>query len=164
MLAYTADGFVPATIEPRPLKDVSAITFLGAEVAAKHPVVTTWKVPPPSTVDYEKEVIDKGPYLPLRTLALDNAFPVLQGYKNYVGIGYHANIADPLAYANVGITAAYTPTSSLPGNERATWKSRANIWVGAARCRGIDPISTICSVPPSAAARDTRPNLVTPTG
>src|SRR5258706_10393276 len=37
---YTGAGFVPAIIEPRVLKDVSAITFLGAEVAAKHPVVT----------------------------------------------------------------------------------------------------------------------------
>jgi len=30
---YSAAGFAPALIEPRPLKDVSAITFLGAEVA-----------------------------------------------------------------------------------------------------------------------------------
>ena len=118
VLAYTAEGFVPTTIEPRPLKDVGAITFLGAEVAAKYPVVTTWKVPPPSTVDYDKEVIDKGPYLPLRNLALDNAYPVLQGYKNEVGIGFHANFADPLAYANFGVTAAYTPTSNLPASEK----------------------------------------------
>jgi hypothetical protein len=118
VLAYTAEGFVPATIQPRVLQDVSAITFLGTEVATKYPVVKTWQVPPPSTVDYEKEIIGKGPYIPLRNLALDNAFPVVQGYKNYVGIGYHANIADPLSYANFGITAAYTPTSSLPSDER----------------------------------------------
>jgi len=118
VLAYTADGFVPAMIEPRPLKDVSAITFLGSEVAEKYPVVKTWQVPPPSTVDYDKEVIDKGPYFPARNVVLDNAFPVLQGYKNYIGLGYHANFADPLTYAEVGITAAYTPTSALPGVER----------------------------------------------
>jgi Tol biopolymer transport system component len=34
---YTGAGFVPATIEPKVLKDVSAITFLGAELAEKHP-------------------------------------------------------------------------------------------------------------------------------
>ena len=44
---------------------------------------------------------------------------MLQGYKNYAGIGYHANIEDPLAFAKIGITAAYTPTASLPANERA---------------------------------------------
>ena len=118
VLAYTADGFIPATIDPRPLQDVGAITFLGTEVATKYPVVKTWQVPPPSTVDYDKEVIGKGPYIPLRNLALDNAFPVLQGYKDYAGIGYHFNIADPLTYAEIGITAAFTPTSNLPGDER----------------------------------------------
>ncbi len=49
VLAYTAEGFVPATIDPRPIEDVSAITFLGTEIAAKYPVVTTWQVAAPST-------------------------------------------------------------------------------------------------------------------
>jgi hypothetical protein len=118
VLAYTAEGFIPATIDPRPIEDVSAIKFLGAELAAKYPIVTTWKVPPPSTVDYDKEVIGKGPYFPLHDIALDNAFPVLQGYKSYAGVGYHFNIADPLAYSSFGITAAYTPTSNLSGDQR----------------------------------------------
>ena len=47
VLNYTAEGFVPAIIEPRPIKDVSAITFLGAELVEKYPVVKTWQVPPP---------------------------------------------------------------------------------------------------------------------
>ena len=118
VLVFTAEGFVPATIEPRPLKDVSAITFLGAEVAAKHPVVKTWQVPPPSVVDYEREVVSKGPYRPLRNLAIDNAFPVLQGYKDSVGAGIRVNIADPVPYVNIGITAAYTPDNKLPSEER----------------------------------------------
>jgi hypothetical protein len=118
VLTYTGEGFVPATIDPRPIEDVSAIKFLGAEVAAKHPVVTTWQVPPPSTVDYDKEVFRKGNWVPLDNLAVDNAFPVLQGYKNSIGAGYHVNIADPLGFAKVGITAAYTPTGNLSGNER----------------------------------------------
>ena len=118
VLTYTSDGFIPAIIEPRPLEDVSAITFLGAELAAKYPVVKTWQVPPPSTVQYEKEVIGKGPYVPLKNVGLDNAYPVLQGYKDYGGIGYHFNFGDPLAYAEFGVTAAYTPTSSLPSDQR----------------------------------------------
>jgi len=118
-MAYTADGFIPATIDPRPLQDVGAITFLGTEVATKHPVVKTWLVPPASTVDYDKAVIGKGPYLPLRNLALDNAYPILQGYKNHAGIGYQANIADPLGYGYLGIFAAYTPSADLPDDQKA---------------------------------------------
>jgi len=118
VLAYTAEGFVPATIEPRVLKDVSAVKFLGAELAEKHPVVKTWQVPPPSTVDEERLITARGPYVPLRNIALDNAFPVLQGYKDSAGIGYHAYFSDPLGYAGIGITAAWTPDGDLPGKEK----------------------------------------------
>jgi hypothetical protein len=115
---YTAAGFAPAVIEPKPLKDVSAITFLGAEVAAKHPVVTTWEVPPPSTVDEEKLITGSGAYLPLRQLGFQSAYPVLQGYKHHAGIGLHAHIDDPLGLASIGVTAAFTPSQDLPSNER----------------------------------------------
>ena len=119
VFGYTGEGFVPATLEPKPLKDVSAIRFLGAEVAAKHPVVTTWQVPPASTVDEEKLITHRGPYAPLRELGVKNAYPVLQGYKNSVGIGYHVNIEDPIPFARIGVTAAWTPDKDLLSSERA---------------------------------------------
>jgi sugar lactone lactonase YvrE len=118
VLTYTGAGFVPTIIDPRPLKDVSAISFLGSEVAEKYPVVKTWQVAPPDAVDDEKLVTAKGPYMPLRSVGLASAYPVLQGYKNAAGAGYHAEFADPLEFASLGITAAYTPESKLPGAER----------------------------------------------
>lgn len=118
VLNYKAAGFVPAVIDPKPLKDLSAITFLGAEVAAKHPIVTTWQVPPPSAVDYEKLITGKGPYLPLENLSFQSGYPVLQGYKKYAGAGVHVHIDDPLTLATIGLTAAYTPSSSLTRDER----------------------------------------------
>jgi hypothetical protein len=118
VLAYTADGFVPATIDPKPIEDVSAITFLGAEVAAKHPVVKTWQVAPPGEVDFDKAVTGSGTYLPFRNLSLASAYPVLQGYKDSIGVGYRFNVEDPLRLVTIGITAAYTPDSGLPPGER----------------------------------------------
>jgi hypothetical protein len=118
VLAYTGEGFVPAMIEPKPLEDVSAITFLGAEVAAKHPVVTTWQVPSASTVDYESQVIAEGPYDPRRHLRLVNAYPTLQGYKDTAGLGYRFNWADPIEFANVDATIANTFIGHLSGRER----------------------------------------------
>lgn len=118
VLTYTAEGFVPAIIEPRPIKDVSAISFLGTEVVARHPVVTTWQVPPPKAVDETKLITGRGAYYPPRELSLANAYPVLLGYKNSVGFGYRVNIEDPLGLAALGITAAYTPASNLPNSER----------------------------------------------
>ncbi len=118
VLSYTGEGFVPAIIDPRPIEDVSAIKFLGAELVEKYPVLKTWQVPPPSTVDHEKEVIAQGPYAPLRNLRLDNAFPIVTGYKDSVGVGLNFNFADPLAFANISVNAVYTPDKDLPGNQR----------------------------------------------
>ena len=118
VLTYTGAGFVPATIEPRPIQDVSAIRFLGSELAETHPIVKTWQVASPSSVDEEKLITSRSEYVPLRSVTLSNAYPVLQGYKSSSGIGYHANFDDPLGYASLGITGAYTPTGSLPADER----------------------------------------------
>jgi hypothetical protein len=118
VLAYTGAGFVPATIDAHPLEDLSAIRFLGTEVVKAHPVVTTWQVPPPGTVDYDQQVIAQGPFVPWHSLGVENAYPVLQGYKNSAGVGYHVNIADPLGFARIGITGAYTPVGELPGSQR----------------------------------------------
>ena len=115
---YTAAGFAPAIIEPRPLRDVSAITFLGAQVAEKYPVVKTWQVPPPSTVDDEALITGRGAYLPLKRLGFQSAYPVVQGYKHHWGLGAHAHFDDPLGLATIGVTAAFTPSQDLPGNER----------------------------------------------
>jgi hypothetical protein len=118
VLSYTGEGFVPAIIDPRPIQDVSAISFLGTELVEKYPELKTWQVPPPGTVDDKKLIEREGPYVPLRSLEFANAFPVLQGYKNYVGIGYHFNVEDPLRFASLGVTAAYTPSTGLPSEER----------------------------------------------
>ncbi len=100
------------------MRTSSAIKFLGTEVAEKYPIVKTWQVPPPSTVDDEKLVTKQGPYVPLRSIGLENAYPVLQGYKNSAAIGYRFNFADPLNFASLGVTVAYSPSDSLPSNER----------------------------------------------
>jgi hypothetical protein len=123
---YSAAGFVPALMQPQALKDLSAITFLGAQVAEKRPIVTTWQVPPPSTVDVEKLIIDRGAYVPLRQLGFQSWYPVLQGYKHKLGLGAHTQIDDPLGLAAIGITAAITPSHDLPGNERGHIDARYN--------------------------------------
>ena len=118
ILAYTGEGFVPAIIDPKPLKDVSAIKFMGAELAEKYPIVKSWQVPSPTTVDPDKLIVDKGEYKPLSNVSLENAYPVVQGYKNQVGAGYHFNFEDPIRFASFGVTAAYTTAKSLAGSER----------------------------------------------
>jgi len=125
VLGYTGEGFIPGLIEPRPLKDVSAVKFLGNEVVEKHPVVKTWQVPSPSTVDADKLITRQGPYHPLRHIELENAFPVLQGYRGAVGPGVRLNFSDPAGYSNISLLAAYTPDSTLKEDEKAHFELSA---------------------------------------
>jgi hypothetical protein len=116
---YTGKGFVPAVIEPRPLEDVSAIRFLGAELVAKHPIVTTWQVPSPASADPQAiAVTRRGPYFPLRNLGIHAAYPVVEGYKNSVGLGWHLALEDPLRFASLGITGAYSVDGKVPAREK----------------------------------------------
>ena len=119
VLAYSGEGFVPGIIDPKPLKDVSAVKFLGNEIALKHPIVTKWQVPSPSTVDETKLITRQGPYHPLRHVELENAFPVLQGYRGAIGAGARFNFSDPAGYSNFSMLAAYTPDSKLKEDEKA---------------------------------------------
>lgn len=133
VLVYSGKGFLPATIDPKPIEDVSAITFLGTEVAEKHPIVKTWQVPPPGTVDYDKLVVKQGAYSPLHEMGFDNAYPVLQGYKNAIGVGYQFNFSDPILFSRVGVTAAYTPLGHVSGDERSHFDVTGNYlsWRGS---------------------------------
>jgi hypothetical protein len=162
VLVYTAAGFVPALIDPKPIEDVSAITFLGTRVAKKWPVVGDWQVPAASTAPLDDPVIGQGPYRPLKHVGLENAYPVLQGYKNSSGGGLRVNFSDPLRFANVSVVAAWTPIGDdLPAASAATCRSTRTTWAGAAARRGTAPISTTCSGRPSAAARASRSRAAT---
>jgi hypothetical protein len=126
ILNYTAAGFVPAILEPKVLEDVSAIAFLGNEVAEKWPVVKEWQVPPPSTVEIDKLVLRRDAYDPVRHVKLESGYPILQGYKDAAGVGYRVNFADPMNFVNVGIQAAYTPDGDLAKDERVHAAITAN--------------------------------------
>jgi len=119
VLSYSAEGFVPAVIEPQPLTDVSAISFLGTETVKRHPVLTTWQVPPAKAADDGEPPPRHAPYRPLEHVGFVNAYPVLQGYKSATGVGYRFNFEDPIRYAGLSVTAAWTPsTDDLPGDQR----------------------------------------------
>ena len=133
VLVYTAEGFIPATIDPKPIADASAIKFLGAELVAKYPEIKTWQVDPPSAVDEQKLITQRGPYKPLESVALSNAFPVVQGYKNSAALGYHFNFDDPLFFTNLGVTAAFSPDGKVSGDERTHVEvtGRYRFWRGS---------------------------------
>ena len=120
---YTGQGFVPAFIEARPVEDLGAITFLGAQVAEQHPEVKDWKVGSPAAIELEDRVTHEGDYSSLREMGLQSFHPVLQGYKDSVGAGMRFNFADPIGLDTLTLTASYSPDSDLPSGERTHFDS-----------------------------------------
>ena len=121
---YTGQGFTPAWIEAHPLTDVSAIRFLGAEVAAQHPVVRSWVAPPPSSVNLDSVRTYAGPYRALGSVGLASWYPVVEAYKDRTSVGASFNLSDPVGFHDFQLSATYSPEGTLPDNER--WHVRAN--------------------------------------
>ena len=127
---YTSDGFVPARIAMRTTDDLSAITFLGEQVATHRPEVTRWGAGSPSRVDWRPQVRREGEYSPPRELSLEGWYPVLEGYKDSVGVGANLRFSDPVGFDLLSLTASYTPDSSLASDERlhASLEYRHFLW------------------------------------
>ncbi|MEO7252042.1 MAG: hypothetical protein ABIW30_05470 [Arenimonas sp.] len=125
---FTGQGLLPGFIDGQPREDLSAVTFLGAQVAAKHPIVTTWNVGSPGKIDLEKVVRSRGPYRSLHEIVLQSVYPVIEGYKDSWAVGMHANFSDPIGLDRITLTASYSPDKNLPATERphfeALWRHR----------------------------------------
>jgi len=115
---YTGQGFKPTIIDPAPLEDLSAIRFLGNEIARKHPVVREWTVGSPADIAFEDRVTASGKYSPLHELGVNSGYPVIEGYRDTVALGYHLDLSDPIGLNGLTATASYSPDSSLESSER----------------------------------------------
>jgi hypothetical protein len=115
---YTGRGFVPTRIHATPLEDVNPITFLGAQIADRHPVVRDWKLGSPASVPLDSLVTGRGPYHSVADIRLESIYPIVQGYKDFAAVGVRANLSDPLMLNRASLSASYTPDASLPANER----------------------------------------------
>ncbi|HEY5106972.1 MAG TPA: hypothetical protein VII73_09415 [Caulobacteraceae bacterium] len=115
---YTGQGFVPELIDPKPLDDLGAIKFLGAQVAEQHPIVKTWAVGSPAGVPLDSMITRRDHYVPLDEIKLAAIYPVVEGYKTHPAVGVHAIFEDPMQFNQFLATLSYTPGSTLPSGER----------------------------------------------
>jgi hypothetical protein len=116
---YSGEGFVPARIDPRPLEDVGAITFLGQQLAEEHPVVKSWIAGSPADVPLDSMAKRDGKYRLAGGLRRESFYPVFQGYKGTGALGMRFNFSDPLRFNRANVVLSYSPTTSLPASERA---------------------------------------------
>jgi hypothetical protein len=116
---FTGKGFVPVVIDPVPLEDVSAITFLGNEIAKKHPVVREWNVIDSlAETAYEEKITHQGKYRPYRELEFESGFPIIEGYRDSVALGVALKFQDPAQLHNLDFSLSYSPDNDLDSDER----------------------------------------------
>ncbi|NND51523.1 MAG: hypothetical protein HKN54_03895 [Flavobacteriaceae bacterium] len=110
---YSSKGFQPAYIKNEIAPKVSSIQFLGNTTIVKHPSLKDWELSFPSEkdIDVEAITIKTGKYKAGKLMKVNYGYPTIVGYKDHFGIGYHLNIADPLDFRSLEITAAITPKS-----------------------------------------------------
>jgi hypothetical protein len=121
---YSGEGFVPCRLEGRPLHDVSATRFLGAEIVEKHPVLKTWLAPPPSRIPLDSLVTHRGPYGGFRLVRVTSAYPIVEAYKAYTSVGMQANFSDPMSIHDGDVTLSYSPGDEVPSDQRLHLKAR----------------------------------------
>jgi hypothetical protein len=117
---YTGQGLVPKRIDPVPLTDVGAITFLGNEIAGKHPVVTEWAVGSPMKIDVASLNPQPGKYYPLRQLHHAAGFPIIEGYRDTYALGWSMQWEDPLMFHSLTADLSYSVNTQeeLSNSER----------------------------------------------
>ena len=106
---YTGQGFVPSKLDGQPLSDISAINFLGNEIARKHPVVRDWNVIDSlASTDFESKVTHRGKYRPYRELEYASGYPIVEGYRDTVAMGWAMKFQDPAQLHNLDISASWS--------------------------------------------------------
>ena len=140
VLRYSAKGFVPTQIEAQPTEDLSAVMFLGEQIAEKYPAVQSWVAQVPSTIPYESQIVGQGRYRSARKLELDSVIPMVEGYRDSVAIGANARFSDPLGIAWINVDTSYSPDNSLPSKERlhATITAHIPEWTAGAAWNHAD--------------------------
>lgn len=114
---YTGEGFLPTIIDPRPLEDVSAISFFGTEVIKKYPQLQEWQVGSPADIPLDELITYDGSYSGFSNIELESIYPVVEGYKDEIGLGFKATFSDPIMLEKIDLALSHSIGSELPSGE-----------------------------------------------
>jgi hypothetical protein len=130
---YSRHGFVPSMIPDAVPDSISAIRFLGNEIAEKRKDVQEWMPASEAKVDGEALAAATGRYSTIRNFKLDNAYPVVEGYQDISGNlaiapGMRFNFSDRLGATGLDVTTSYSPAQGLSESERLHLRAVFRHW------------------------------------
>lgn len=115
---YSGKGFIPVEIANMPIENVGTIKYLGYEISEKYPVVQSWTIPSPLTIEIDTLTDFAGVYDGFNNIRINSAYPIIDGFKDFTAFGMRLNLLDPLLMHDMNLSATYTPHKILPSNER----------------------------------------------
>lgn len=133
VFAYSGLGFVPSIIPNAVPGKVSAIRFLGNEIAERRTEVQGWMPPPLNQLPPEAVATTHGVYRPLRSLKLNTVYPIVEGYEDANGAvavagGLRFNFLDQLGATGLDVTSSYSPDARLDPYERLHLRAVLRHW------------------------------------
>jgi hypothetical protein len=119
----SGQGWIPGWIDNIVLDKVSAVEYLGQKVIDKFPYVKEWNDGSPAKIDLTARQTYRGDYQLIKNISLNAAYPIVEGYKDYVALGYHFKWQDAINFFNLSLTASYSWQEDLPDNEKIHLKA-----------------------------------------
>ena len=133
VFAYNRRGFVPSMIPNQVPDSVSAIQFLGNEIAAKRTEVQSWVPARDSGLSIAALDTARHVYRSLSHFSLNSAYPVVEGYQDAAGTngvapGVRLNFSDKIGATSLDLTGSYSPNAALPQFERTHLRAVFRSW------------------------------------
>lgn len=130
---YDRRGFVPSMIANAVTDSVSAIRFLGNEIAELRPEVQSWMPPPVSSILPDTVTTSTRAYRSLRHFKLDSAYPIVEGYEDAAGHaavagGVRLNFSDRIGATSLALTGSYSPDRRLSPSEQFHLRAVFRSW------------------------------------
>ena len=125
---YTHEGMIAGIMKIDTLGDVNPITYLGQQIYKKNPEVESWTLPPPSKINIDSLQVVEKRYRPVGEIKLANAYPIIQGYKEFIAYGYRLNFMDPMGLNSFNLKLSFSPNDNLPNKQMAHLSAEYNYW------------------------------------
>jgi len=128
MFEYTNKGMLAGVMHIDTLANVNAIDYLGQLVYEKNPEVASWILPPPSKVNLDSLHVTEKPYGVVKGLQFAGAYPIVQGYKDYIAPGYRINFMDPMGLNSFVFKFSVSPYENLETKQQFHLAAEYNYW------------------------------------
>jgi hypothetical protein len=125
---YSHGGMVAGMMKIDTLADVNPIKFLGQQIYEKNRDINLWTLPPPSKINLDSLKLSEKRYHPVGELRLSSAYPIIQGYKDYIAAGYRLNFMDPMGLNSLTLKLSFSPQPYLPLKQTVHFSAEYNYW------------------------------------